>query len=75
MQYNDRLHCFCFILLENFIYAFQCEDINTEKADEISFTFYTAMAGMNIDVYLTLDGENAAKGAMMGQFPVEAKRK
>ena len=53
----------------------ECEDINTEKADEISFTFYTAMAGMNIDVYLTLDGENAAKGAMMGQFPVEAKRK
>ena len=53
----------------------ECEDINTEKADEISFTFYTAMAGMNIDVYLTLDGDDAAKGAMMGQFPVEAKRK
>ena len=53
----------------------ECEDINTEKADEISFTFYTAMAGMNIDVYLTLDGDEAAKGAMMGQFPVEAKRK
>lgn len=53
----------------------ECESINTEKDDEISFTFYTAMAGMNIDLYLTLDGENAAKGAMMGQFPVEAKRK
>ncbi|MBO7601435.1 MAG: hypothetical protein J6S94_00185 [Bacteroidaceae bacterium] len=53
----------------------ECEDVNTEKDDEISFTFYTAMAGMNIDVYLTLDGEDAAKGAMMGQFPVEAKRK
>ena len=35
----------------------------------------TAMAGMNIDVYLTLDGDEAAKGAMMGQFPIEAKRK
>ena len=53
----------------------ECEDINTEKADEISFTFYTAMAGMNIDIYLTLDGEDVAKGAMMGQFPIEAKRK
>ena len=53
----------------------ECEDINTEKADEISFTFYTAMAGMNIDMYLTLDGEDKAKGAMMGQFPIEGKRK
>lgn len=52
-----------------------CEDINTEKADEISFSFFTAQAGMNIDMYFTLDGEDAAKGAMMGQFPVEAKRK
>ncbi|MCR4764916.1 MAG: hypothetical protein K5856_01910 [Bacteroidaceae bacterium] len=52
-----------------------CDEINTEKADEISFTFFTATAGMNIDMYLTLDGENAAKGALMGQFPVEAKRK
>jgi|GEM_PF-3423038 len=53
----------------------ECEDINTEKEDEISFTFFAAMAGMNIDMYLTLDGEDACKGAMMGQFPVEAKRK
>ena len=53
----------------------EMESINVEKDDEISFTFYTAMAGMNIDMYLTLDGENEAKGAMMGQFPVEAKRK
>ena len=53
----------------------EMENINTEKADEISFSFYAAMAGMSIDMYLTLDGENAAKGAMMGQFPMEAKRK
>ena len=53
----------------------EMESINTEKADEISFSFYTAMAGMNIDMYLTLDGNDAAKGAMMGQFPLEAKRK
>ena len=53
----------------------ECEDIDTEKDDEIAFTFYAAMAGMSIDMYLTLDGDDAAKGAMMGQFPVEAKRK
>jgi hypothetical protein len=53
----------------------ECENIDTEKADEISFSFYAAMAGMNIDMYLTLDGDDACKGAMMGQFPVEAKRK
>ncbi len=53
----------------------ECEDINTEKADEISFTFFAAQAGMNIDMYLTLDGDDKAKGAMMGQFPVEGKRK
>ena len=53
----------------------ECEDINTEKEDEISFSFFAAMAGMNIDMYLTLDGDDACKGAMMGQFPVEAKRK
>ena len=53
----------------------ECEDINTEKDDEISFSFFAAMAGMNIDMYLTLDGNDAAKGAMMGQFPVEGKRK
>ena len=37
----------------------------------------TAMceAGMNIDMYLTLDGDDKAKGAMMGQFPIEGKRK
>lgn len=53
----------------------ECEDINTEKADEISFTFFAAQAGMNIDMYLTLDGDDKAKGAMMGQFPIEGKRK
>ncbi|MCR5573302.1 MAG: hypothetical protein K6F78_00585 [Bacteroidaceae bacterium] len=53
----------------------ECEDINTEKADEISFTFFATQAGMNIDMYLTLDGDDKAKGAMMGQFPIEGKRK
>ena len=53
----------------------ECEDIDTSKDDEISFNFFVAMAGMNIDMYLTLDGDDAAKGALMGQFPVEGKRK
>ena len=53
----------------------ECEDIDTSKADALSFSFFVAMAGMNIDMYLTLDGDDAAKGAMMGQFPVEGKRK
>ena len=51
------------------------DNINTEKDDEISFSFYTPMAGMDIEMYLTLDGDqDTAKGAMMGQFPVDAKR-